>query len=411
MPSIPLAGSPSPMAAPSGASGEGQTGQNGAGEDFAALLALLAGGGPLPQGVLPGIDTSSAGPAGQAQTAAPAAAAGTFPAQALLAAQTPAQGQLPPVGQDRGAPLFPAQLAGQFQLGIPAGQSPAQGIEGMQAVPAGPPPGAGTTTAADAAALAAFAATADATSANTGTGVDGLTAQSAVSAAPSAAGTAPADAQQPQTMTDQTVTAPAPAAGSGAGTATGGDDSRQPDAKSGPVAEVTGPAAQAVPQSFATTQAAAVERVSTPAPQQPAPPASQVAVHVLPLRLDPDGIQRLTVHLHPADLGPVSVVAELRNGAVHLQLAGTSDAAFEALRSALPDLKQELEDGGFSSATLDLQREAPGGQPGQDRRPLGQQDPAARGNAPAGRTGDVYAAPADEPPPVRPGSRLLNVRL
>ncbi|MBG0833309.1 flagellar hook-length control protein FliK [Planomonospora sp. ID67723] len=401
------------MTAPSGASGEGQTGQNGAGDAFAALLALLAGGGPLPQGVLPGLDVPT-GSTGSAQTTAPVATTASFPAQTLFAAQ--AQGLVLSAGQEQGVPLLPAQLTGQLagQLGLPAaGQLSA---EGAQAVPAALLAGASTTTATDAAALTALAAAANA-NANAGTdvstGTDALIAQSTASAVP-AADAAPADPQQPQAATGPVATAPAQTAGSGAGmgTGTGEDGSRRSDTGSGPVAEATAPAVPAAPQSFATTQAAAVERVSAPAPQQPAPPASQIAVHVLPLRQDPDGIHRLTIHLHPVDLGPISVVAELRNGAVHLQLAGTSDVAFDALRSALPDLKQELEEGGFSSCTLDLQREAPnGGQPGQDRRALDQQGPASGGSAQAGRTGDAFAAPADEPPPVRPGSRLLNVRL
>ena len=65
-------------------------------------------------------------------------------------------------------------------------------------------------------------------------------------------------------------------------------------------------------------------------------------MRIVPLRLDADGVHRLTVNLHPADLGPVQVVAEIRNGDINLQLAGTTDAGNAALRDSLADLKREL---------------------------------------------------------------------
>ena len=125
-------------------------------------------------------------------------------------------------------------------------------------------------------------------------------------------------------------------------------------------------------------------------------------MHILPLREDPDGIHRLTVHLHPVDLGPVSVVAEIRDGAVHLQLSGAEDGAHDALRAALPELRKELEDGGFTSCTLDLTREAPQRHHEHPNRTLPR---------PGGAPVPVEDVPLpDEPRTARPGSRL-NVRL
>jgi hypothetical protein len=99
-------------------------------------------------------------------------------------------------------------------------------------------------------------------------------------------------------------------------------------------------------------------------------------MHVVPLRLEADGVHRLTVHLHPADLGLVSLVAEVRDGAVHLQLAGATEAGREALRDALPDLRRELQQGGFSGCSLDLGsdlgRDAPSGGHPYGREPAGQ---------------------------------------
>jgi flagellar hook-length control protein FliK len=85
-------------------------------------------------------------------------------------------------------------------------------------------------------------------------------------------------------------------------------------------------------------------------------------MHIAPLRLDADGIHRLTVNLHPVDLGPVQVVAEIRDGSITMQITGTTDAGHEALREALGDLRRELEESGFTNCSLDLRQGAAGDQ-------------------------------------------------
>jgi flagellar hook-length control protein FliK len=82
-------------------------------------------------------------------------------------------------------------------------------------------------------------------------------------------------------------------------------------------------------------------------------------MRIVPLRLDADGVHRLTVHLHPADLGPVQVVAEVRNGDISVQLAGATEAGREALRNSLGDLKRELQQSGFGNCSLDLRQGSP----------------------------------------------------
>jgi hypothetical protein len=134
----------------------------------------------------------------------------------------------------------------------------------------------------------------------------------------------------------------------------------------------------------------------TPATQVPASPAAQVVNHLLPLATAPDGIHRLTVHLHPAELGPVSVTADLRGNQIHLHLAAATDIGREALRAALPDLHRELQSAGFDTASLDVRHEPPahqqpgqqpaarqpGEQPAESRRPV----PAPANTAPTGDT-------------------------
>jgi flagellar hook-length control protein FliK len=130
------------------------------------------------------------------------------------------------------------------------------------------------------------------------------------------------------------------------------------------------------------------------------PPAAQLAVRIAPLRLEADGVHRLTVNLHPADLGPVQVVAEIRNGDINLQLSGSTDAGAAALRDALNDLRQELTASGFENCSLDLRQ---GG--AQQERPQHQFRPEAV------RT---TTAPSPEPSPNplsrTTGSGRLDVR-
>jgi flagellar hook-length control protein FliK len=93
-----------------------------------------------------------------------------------------------------------------------------------------------------------------------------------------------------------------------------------------------------------------------PAPATPGPLAGQLATRIVPLRLDADGVHRLTVNLHPVDLGPVQVIAEIRNGEINVQLSSSTDAGHESLRTALEDLRRELQQSGFSNTSLDLRQ-------------------------------------------------------
>ena len=125
---------------------------------------------------------------------------------------------------------------------------------------------------------------------------------------------------------------------------------------------------------------------------------------MLQFRLDADGVHRLTVHLHPADLGPVQVVAEIRNGDINVQLTGATDAGNEALRQSLDDLRRELTESGFRNTTLDLRQ----GNPQQDQA---RQQFASAGYGPRSEAAPAPAAP-DTAPAVRraePGSGRLDI--
>ncbi|MCW2638878.1 MAG: Collagen alpha-2(I) chain, partial [Dactylosporangium sp.] len=154
------------------------------------------------------------------------------------------------------------------------------------------------------------------------------------------------------------------------------------DANATPTA--TGPDAYAA--TTAPTPTSTVAPTETPgagAPATPATHATQLAERLAPLQKGPDGVHRLTIHLNPVDLGPISVTAEVRTGDIHVHLAGATDAAREALRAALPELRKELQGSGFGSSSLDVSHDAPGrGTPDQGGAP-GRQ---AREHQPGPRT-------------------------
>jgi flagellar hook-length control protein FliK len=176
----------------------------------------------------------------------------------------------------------------------------------------------------------------------------------------------------------------------------GEPDTPQPD----------GPTAQTFALPTPATHLVAAPQDASPPAQLPSAPAAQVAQVVAPLREQPDGIHRLTVHLHPAELGPVSITAEVRAGQIHLHLAGATDAGREALRAALPDLHRELQQSGFSTSSLDVSHQPP---PQQQHQQPAQYESQA---GPGAREADQPATPRPAPPQrERPAAERTDNRL
>ncbi|WP_369077380.1 flagellar hook-length control protein FliK [Winogradskya consettensis] len=122
----------------------------------------------------------------------------------------------------------------------------------------------------------------------------------------------------------------------------------------------------------------------------------QLATRITPLKLDADGVHRLTVNLHPVDLGPVQVVAEIRNGEVSVQLTSSTDAGHESLRNALDDLRRELEQSGFTGTSVDLRQ---GSGQEQARQQFAFMN---NGGGGGGRTGNGNAGATDVPAETTP---------
>ncbi|MDI6103960.1 flagellar hook-length control protein FliK, partial [Actinoplanes sp. NEAU-A12] len=335
----------------------------------AAQPGAPAATGAAAQLTTPGQPTAGQPTAGPTATAPQAAAAAT-PAAA------------PPTGPEAAAVLRPESLRAAEATGQPAAPVAQEATA------------ASTTTAVDPTAGAAPAAdvapptTPDQGSTGQGSAGQGSAGQGGQAGQGDGAGQAAPETAAgfptglPPAAGAETAGAPAPAAG---------------------LPGMTGPQAAAPAAPIAEAPAAA-----PPAPSTPAPPAAQLATRIVPLKLDADGVHRLTVHLHPVDLGPVQVVAEIRNGDITVQLSGATEAGAEALRSSLDELRQELENAGFNNCSLDLRQ----GNAQQQARQQQFADALGRRSDGGSRNGpDV----GDEPAPVTtrrvdPGAGRIDVQ-
>lgn len=135
------------------------------------------------------------------------------------------------------------------------------------------------------------------------------------------------------------------------------------------------PAQSALPQPALPQSALPQSALPQPALLQPA-----LSGALLRLRDSADGSYQLRVSVHPADLGVVDVVATISHGSLAVTLSCPDHAARSAVADALPQLRQQLTDTGFTGVDVGL------GAPQQEQR-----QPAPTGHreapdAPAGRT-------------------------
>jgi flagellar hook-length control protein FliK len=103
-------------------------------------------------------------------------------------------------------------------------------------------------------------------------------------------------------------------------------------------------------------------------------------------------IQRLTVHLHPADLGAVQVVATMDDGAVSLQLMAGNLATREALRASLAVLRHDLAAAGLDGTRLDVSDQAPSQQGTPQQQSGGWSDGSPRPFTGSGAAGPTASA-------------------
>jgi len=196
--------------------------------------------------------------------------------------------------------------------------------------------------------------------------------------------TAPAPAPQPDATTNARTPAsshpsvatpqPGPAQASSAALAsaavaaapTGAGDQPAADAKPGApdrstAADGTSSLATQLPQAAQMTAPAQPLAMNTPQPQLPPPPqppypsgavAQQVIQVVAPLRSAKDGDYTLSLQLHPAELGAVTVRVEVQQGVLSVHLAADHAHGHEALSQSLADLRTQLQSSGVRTGDI-----------------------------------------------------------
>jgi flagellar hook-length control protein FliK len=80
----------------------------------------------------------------------------------------------------------------------------------------------------------------------------------------------------------------------------------------------------------------------------------QVYTAVAPLLRGADGSYGIQLNLHPRDLGAVQVSVDVRHGQIAIQMHATDPAAREALRDGLSDLRQQLEEQGLRTGSMEV---------------------------------------------------------
>ncbi|MBG6190488.1 flagellar hook-length control protein FliK [Arthrobacter sp. CAN_A212] len=333
-----------------------------AGAAFAALPGSAPGSSPAPTPVGmpalgPGATLHAADPATQAET-------GTIPTGSTLAQGLPedratflsraTQGTrveasaahvptaLPPAG---GAHFLPPVVAAPAATGsgdTPAAGSPTQStqIQPAQTQPAQtqsvqPTPVAGSQT-------------------QLSPGADALGAVPPAVAAPAAPGPAGAPLGVPGAGLQGVP--PVPAALSPGSTA-----SSAPAAEPSATVQPAVPAAQLPAQHSPALQVPVPAASAPPAPPPPVPLATQLYKPVFSLANASKGEHLITVRVAPDELGPVTVRAVVTAEGMRVELFAPTEAARDALRGMLPDLRRDLATPGLH-ASLDVStKDQPGG--------------------------------------------------
>lgn len=86
----------------------------------------------------------------------------------------------------------------------------------------------------------------------------------------------------------------------------------------------------------------------------PEAPHVQVFTAVSPLLRGADGSYGIHLQLHPRDLGAVQVTVDMHHGEISIQINAPDAATRDALRGGLSDLRQQLENQGLRSGSMEV---------------------------------------------------------
>jgi flagellar hook-length control protein FliK len=154
-----------------------------------------------------------------------------------------------------------------------------------------------------------------------------------------------------------------------------------------------------------------VTAVSQAAQAVMAPPAEQIVQVVAPLRTAKDGDYTLSLQLHPADLGPVTVRVDVHQGVLSVHMVADHAQGHDALNQSLNDLRSQLEAGGVRTGDIGLGTRSSLSQQGGGQQQAPSQQPA---DTPAGRDGSTDRRPANsrgERVTVSSNDAALDVRI
>jgi flagellar hook-length control protein FliK len=132
----------------------------------------------------------------------------------------------------------------------------------------------------------------------------------------------------------------------------------------------------------AGTQATATSASNTSAaPSTSTTPTAvyqQLAGPVLEMRAHGDGLHRVSLELHPAELGTVNVEVRLHSGEMSIAITSGSDATRDTIRAALPQLHKELASAGLGGVAVSVDSGSAGttsDQGGRANTPIPQPNP------------------------------------
>lgn len=155
-----------------------------------------------------------------------------------------------------------------------------------------------------------------------------------------------------------------------------GDASEIPDVADG-IVDVGAPTRVAETASTAEAPTPTVQAASAPTPRSDAPaavadaapgpsmpaettPTQQVAEALREVRRLADGSHRLSLQLHPEELGAVQLEVAIRDGQLHVRAVAETEAARTALEQNLPELRSDLRDAGVRAGSLEVGPDASG---------------------------------------------------
>ena len=136
------------------------------------------------------------------------------------------------------------------------------------------------------------------------------------------------------------------------------------------------------------------------------PPAQQIAEALRDVRRMSDGSHRLSLQLHPEELGAVQLEVAVRDGQLHLRAVAETDSTRRLLAASIPELREQLTDAGVAAGSLEV-----GAESAEDHRraDTGAGEQPAPGSGPS--AGDHPSDPTSPTPvqPTEPGR--LDVQL